>query len=162
MQNNTSIPEIVKTLTAAHTGSLRQLAESIGYPASFAGTLSDILRGRDEHVARETYRGLAVRLGLPPLPEVKPTEVCPTCWAAGKRTVHAAGDCHGRPVAAVVVLAPGEVVASAPPPKPPKRTRKHYRRPCFDDDPAVCLDQLALYTAEVEAELICQRATEEP
>jgi len=49
-------------------------------------------------------------------------------------------------------------VASAPPPKPPKRTRKHYRRPCFDDDPAVCLDQLAMYTAEVEAELIRTRS----
>lgn len=152
MRNDTSIPSIVKMLEIARKGrTLRQLAEALGYPASFAGTLSDILRPAPPgHVSRETFRGLSVRLGMPPLPETEPTAVCPSCLALGKREVHAAGDCHGLPVASVACLAPDQEVAR----KGKARSRKHYRRPCFDDDPAVCLDQLEIYRGYVEAELI--------
>ena len=48
---------------------------------------------------------LRQRLGLAPLPEPYMIAPCPTCGG-----VHIAGDCGGRPVIAVVTLAPGEVV----------------------------------------------------
>lgn len=63
-------------------------------------------------------------LGTVDIEESKRVTVCPSCLAAGKREVHAVGDCKGAPIAAVVVLAPGEVVAPAPAPKPLKRVRK--------------------------------------
>ena len=56
---------------------------------------------------------------LPLLPEQKLATPCPTC-----HIVHGDGlDCHGNPIAAVVCLAPGEVVALAPAPAKRKRVR---------------------------------------
>jgi hypothetical protein len=43
--------------------------------------------------------------GKPMIPAPVEVMPCPTCGG-----VHVAGDCHGRPVVAVVTLAPGEVV----------------------------------------------------
>lgn len=53
---------------------------------------------------------------------------CPSCLSWGKRVVHDAGDCHGLPVASVVVLHPGETVqhngnGAEPATHKPKRER---------------------------------------
>ena len=108
-------------VTLHASNSYRKLSVQWGIPFS---TLRDIARGRFTHVAWETLLLVRFRLDLPDPPEQQSVPICPSCWALGKRAVHAAGDCYGRPVAAVVVLAPGEVVASAPQPKLPKRQRK--------------------------------------
>jgi len=86
-------------------GSLRKLTHELGFPASFAGTLSDIFRARYDHVSRQTESRIRLALGLVPLPDLIEVPACATCGA-----VHVAGDCHGKPVARVVVLAPGEQV----------------------------------------------------
>lgn len=98
----------IETLQNRRHGSLRKLAADLGFPTSFAGTLSDILRARDNHVSRETENRVRHALGLPALPRRVEVPACPTCGE-----VHVAGDCHGKPVAQVVVLAPGEQVRRA-------------------------------------------------
>lgn len=64
-------------------------------------------------------------------PDLIPTHPCPSCAARG--IIYSHGDkldCHDKPVVAVALLAPGEVVLPAPMPKR-KRRRKAYWRPCF-------------------------------
>jgi hypothetical protein len=52
---------------------------------------------------------LRKHLGLSPLPEPFMLTPCPSCHG-----IHIAGDCHNAPIAAVVILAPGERVTDAP------------------------------------------------
>lgn len=69
---------------------------------------------RGEHVSDDVINQVLRRHLLPVLPLLKITEACPTC-----HEVHNAGDCHGKPVASVVTLAPGERVRK--PRKQPER-----------------------------------------
>ena len=102
-----------ETLQRRRNGSLRKLARELGFSPSFAGALSDMLRGRYDHVSRETENRVRQALGLPVLPKLVKVSACPSCGS-----VHT-GDCAGKPVAQVVVLAPGEGVRRrlAPPAK---------------------------------------------
>lgn len=87
--------------------------------------LWNIAERKWSHVSWETVRLVRSRLNLPDPGPLTQTLACPTCGA-----VHTAGDCHGAPVAAVVILQPGETVRRA---KRPARTRRRYHRPCMDD-----------------------------
>ena len=76
----------------------------------------------------------------------------------GKIEVHNVADCHGRAVAAVVALAPGERVVQAADvsretfARASRRTRTRYLRPCLSLDPAVRLRQLERLTCAALAE----------
>ena len=70
---------------------------------------------------------MRLRLGLP---QRVPTMIeVPPCEDCGD--VHT-GRCNGKPVAAVVTLAPGEAVKPAP--KQAKRQRRAYYRPCLSPE----------------------------
>lgn len=78
-----------------------------------------IAHGEWSKVSWETHRMVRRKLGLPDPGPLAYVTLCPSCGS-----VHIAGDCHGRPVAAVVTLAPGEVVVDQRPadqPTPAKR-----------------------------------------
>ena len=109
----------VKALNASD--SYRVLGRRFNVPFS---TLRDIACGRFEHVSWDTLLLVRMRLGMPDLPPTHTVDGCPTCGG-----VHIAGDCHGRPVAAVVTLAPGEVVTrnghGPKPSKPDDRATLH-------------------------------------
>ena len=80
--------------------------------------LSDLLRGRWDHVSLDSLNDLRVRLGLWPCEQ----RLALTCASCGR--VHGEGlDCGGRPIAAVVILQPGERVA---PGQSPGRRRSSY------------------------------------
>jgi len=96
-------PETVESLLQARSGSLRETARKLKLPEGMCGTLSDILRQRHDHVTRAAENRVRVALGLPPIREY----TVPACSSCGG--VHT-GDCHGKPVAQVVILAPGERV----------------------------------------------------
>lgn len=97
---------------------LRQLATDLGLAESAIATLSAVLHDRPSALSSASENDLRRRLGLPVI-ETRPVEVCPTCLVDGRREVHAAGDCHGVPVAQVVCLAPGASVKSARRPAEP-------------------------------------------
>jgi hypothetical protein len=59
--------DTVRSVENRRNGSLRKLAVSLGYDASFAATLSDILRRKDAKISRDRENDLRFRLGLPPL-----------------------------------------------------------------------------------------------
>jgi hypothetical protein len=85
-----------------HSKSWRVLAAEKGVSHN---VLYALAHGEWSKVSWETHRMVRRKFGLPdpgPLAYVTP---CPTCGG-----VHIAGDCHGREVATVVTLAPGEVV----------------------------------------------------
>jgi hypothetical protein len=102
-------------------GSWRKLGRQYGVPHH---VLYAIKCGNWSHVSWDTVRLVRQRLGMDDPGPLHSMLACPTCGS-----VHVAGDCHGQPVAAVVILAPGETVRT--PGKP--RKRKHYHRPCMDD-----------------------------
>lgn len=88
--------------------------------------------------------------GKPMIPAPVEVPPCPTCGG-----VHIAGDCGGRPVAAVVTLAPGEVVVKQA--RKAQRKRKAYHsRPCLSDDPAERLRQGERIVEEARLALIKQ------
>jgi hypothetical protein len=95
-------------------------------------------------------------------PETKATAVCPSCLSRGIREVHAAGDCHGLPVASVICLAPGEVVAAAPAPKPPKRNRPPCVRPYLSGTLENQIQQLERKLAEMKGKITPPTCTWEP
>ena len=107
--------ETRNALLRAKNGSLRQLAHELGYPREFAATLSKILLNKAGQVSQETENELRRRLCLPAIGTAT-VPVCPTCAAA-----HVAGDCHGKTVAAVVVLSSGERVTTRRPRRQPER-----------------------------------------
>lgn len=137
-------------LAGRQKGSLRKLACELGFEAKDAGTLSDLLLGRYDHVSLETANRWTRALDLPMIPMKIPVAVCPSCLALGIREVHAAGDCGGQPIARVAILAPGEVVAAAPASKPPKRTRAACVRPYLSADLGTRIGQLRKLLAEAE------------
>jgi len=101
-------------LALRRNGTLRKLARELGFENKDAGALSDLLHGRYDHVSLLTANRWALALGLPLIPSTKSVQVCPSCLERGIADVHIAGDCMGRPIAAVVILAPGERVTDAP------------------------------------------------
>ncbi len=107
--------ETKNALLQAKNGSLRQLAYELGYPPAYAATLSKIMLNKAGQVSQETENELRHRLGLPAIGTVA-VPVCPTCGAA-----HVAGDCHGKTVAAVVVLSSAERVTTRRQKRQPER-----------------------------------------
>ena len=103
-------------LALRRNGTLRKLARELGFENKDAGALSDLLHGRYDHVSLLTANRWALALGLPLIPSTKSVQVCPSCLERGIAVVHDVGDCMGRPISAVVILAPGERVTAAPPP----------------------------------------------
>ena len=85
------------------------LAGELGLTEHAIGALSDVLRRRPGALTLTRENDLRQRLGLAPLPEPFMLAPCPSCHG-----IHIAGDCHNAPIAAVVILAPGERVTDAP------------------------------------------------
>lgn len=69
--------------------SWREIAAAWGFPPSFKATLSRVARGGP--VSIETENSIRERLGLPPLPQLAPAPICPTCGVP-----HVLGDCRGK------------------------------------------------------------------
>ena len=90
----------------------RIATERLKHPESYAATLSDVLRAKPGTLTLAAENDLRQRLGLPAIGVL----TCPSCGQ-----VHVAGDCHGRPVAAVVVLSRGERVTQCRPTRAPDR-----------------------------------------
>ena len=120
--------EALKRLPDAKTHRAKCVA--LGLPIYWHGTIGRILY--EQNVSAMKENEVRQRLGLPPItPPLIPTHPCPSCAARG--IIYSHGDkldCHDKPVVAVALLAPGEVVLPAPMPKR-KRRRKAYWRPCF-------------------------------
>ena len=57
----------LKALTARHSGSLRELAAAMSFPASFATTLSNALNQRPGKVSRATENKIRKAMGLEPV-----------------------------------------------------------------------------------------------
>ena len=83
---------------------LRGLATALGYPEPYAATLANILKNVPGKITAIAEDDLRQRLGLPAI-GLRTVPACPSCGA-----VHVAQDCHGKPVAAVVVLSSEERV----------------------------------------------------
>ncbi|GAB4524535.1 MAG: hypothetical protein Kow0047_34160 [Anaerolineae bacterium] len=109
-------PETREALLQRKNGSLRDLARSLGFPPSFAATLSDVLRERHGNVSLKTENRIRVALGLEPIAayEVAP---CPDCGG-----VHT-GRCGGKARQAAV-----EVVVIDPTQERVVRRRQRTRR----------------------------------
>jgi hypothetical protein len=88
--------------------SLRRFSREFGVNAA---VLSDILHDRSGHVSLRQENRVRLVLGLPVLGSYE-VPACPDCGQ-----VHT-GRCAGKPVAAVVILSPGDRVKSARPPRP--------------------------------------------
>ena len=133
----------------------RGAAVALGLPKSSAAMLSDVLNRKPSALSEEGERDLRQRLGRPVL-DMRPVPVCPL---HGEPHV---ADCHGRAVAAVVALAPGERVVQAadvsretlPVRKP--RTRTRYLRPCLSLDPETRMGQLRDLMAKCQLEMTCE------
>jgi hypothetical protein len=125
--------------------SLRQVARSLGLPDGAIATLSAILHHQPSTLTTSSENDLRCRLGLVPLAAPRLVWPCPTCGA-----LHGEGlDCHGAPVVAVILLAPGETVRRPGTPDP----RLPCYRPRLSRDPATRLAQLATLTRQAQAEL---------
>ena len=102
-----------------HYGSLDELRARYAFQVS-KGTLSRTLNSGSVSAWAESH--IRAQIGLPPIPTIE-VPACPDCGSAHT------GRCHGKPVAAVVVLSEGERVTKAG----KARKRKKYHRPCMDD-----------------------------
>ena len=103
-----------ETISALQTAFERAGSSLTAFAASLGlspGLVSDVLHGRHGHVSLAAENRVRHALGLQPLG----TYQVPPCRTCGQ--VHVAPDCQGKPVAAVVVLAPGERVRG-PRPRP--------------------------------------------
>ena len=108
--------ETQKALWKRYNGSWRELADELGIAHS---VLHAIATDKWEHVSWDMIRRIGVSLGLPNPGQLRIVLPCPSCGA-----VHGEGlDCGGRPIAAVVILQPGERVA---PGQSPGRRRSSY------------------------------------
>lgn len=94
----------------AKTGSWSNTAKMLGFEDYMGATLSDVARGKPSAVTPEGENLIRKALGLLPLNRVL-VDACPTC--GGDHGLKGIPDCGGLPVASVVTLAPGEVVANA-------------------------------------------------
>jgi len=93
-------PDTIQVLKERKKGSLRRLAQDLGFPLSFAATLSDVLCERHGKVGLRTENRIRVALGLEPIGTYE-IPACPDCGA-----VHV-GRCNGKgPSAQVVVIDP--------------------------------------------------------
>jgi len=108
------LPETIEILSKRRSGTLKELAHDLGLPENMTATLSDILKARADHVSVSLENRVRVALGLAPKPKVYQLPECPSCGGAPHT-----GDCHGKKIVQVVVLAPGERVRS--PRKPPAK-----------------------------------------
>lgn len=110
-------PDTVATLAERRNGSLRGLAQELGFPPSFAAILSDVLRERHRNVSLKTENRLRVALGLEPIAtyEVSP---CPDCGL-----VHT-GRCYGKGVRGQVVVIDPERERIAPVKRAAARRRR--------------------------------------
>jgi len=108
-------PDTIKKLAERRNGSLRKLAQELGFPPSFAASLSDVLREKHEKVNLRTENRIRVALGLDPIAvyEVPP---CPDCGL-----VHT-GRCRGKQGEVTIVGADEVVVKRAR-----RRTVKRWR-----------------------------------
>jgi hypothetical protein len=105
-------------------------------------TLHALANGHFDHVSWQRTRKIAQKLHIHDPGEPELIFPCPDCGA-----VHT-GRCHGKEIAAIVVLAPGERIAPAT--KPKRQARKRYLRPCLSLDPRVRMIQLAKLMDEAE------------
>ena len=85
--------QLHEALAKRRTGSFRKLAQDLGFPSAFAGTLSDIWNGREKHVSEATCNRVRVALGLAPI-VTKRVPVCPLCGEVHQDTTF-----HCRPSA---------------------------------------------------------------
>jgi len=108
-------PDTVQRVAERRNGSLRKLAQELGFPPSFAASLSDVLHERHENVGLRTENRIRVALGLDPIAvyEVPP---CPDCGL-----VHT-GRCRGKR-GEVAIVGPDEVVVK----RARRRTVKRWR-----------------------------------
>lgn len=108
------LPDITTAaaVLAAKKDTWAQTAVALGFAANMGATLWLVAQRRPSAVTEAGEELLRAALGLFPLSAPMPTSPCPTCLAAGIRVVHAAGDCHGRPVAQVVCLGPDEATTT--------------------------------------------------
>jgi len=91
--------DTVFSLKQHKKGSLRQLAAELGFPASYAATLSDILAGKPSSLTLDGENALRRALGLAPIIQ-RLAIACPSC-----DQVHGSGiDCHHRSI--IVVARP--------------------------------------------------------
>lgn len=110
-------------------GTLDRLVVQYGFAVS-KGTLARTLNGGPVSECAENE--IRDKLGLPPI-KTAPAPVCSSCLAAGRGlVVHAAGDCHDKPVADVVVLTETERIVKRA--GKPRRNRPRYHRPCMTDE----------------------------
>ncbi len=109
------------SVAALRPRSYRRIATDLGLSPSAAGMLSDLVRGRYDHISAEHLCDLRRRLDLPVPPLPVPARPCPTCGI-----VHGDGlDCHGQP-GDVTIIPPGARII---PPSP--RKRPPYKRPTW-------------------------------
>lgn len=91
------------------------------------GILHAIANGRFQHVSWDTVRIVRRHLGLFDPGPIVETFACPDCDEGEPHTTR----CHGKPVAAVVCLAPDETVRPGAKPRSP---RPPAHRPYITDD----------------------------
>jgi len=106
----------------AKSGSWAATAAMLGFDAKMGTTLSDVARGKPSAVTPEGENLIRLALGLPAISSIE-LAPCPTC--GGDHNMRGIPDCHGRAVAAVVALAPGQRVAAVRKPTQP-RTLSDY------------------------------------
>jgi predicted RNA-binding Zn-ribbon protein involved in translation (DUF1610 family) len=68
---------------------LRKLAHELGFPPSFAASLSDVLREKHQNVSLKTENRIRIAIGLNPI-EAYEVPPCPDCGS-----VHT-GRCYGK------------------------------------------------------------------
>lgn len=155
--DSSTINALIERRKEGHT--LRELATELGLPESAIATLSDVLRNKPGALTPAGENDLRRRLHLPPLPEPRLFKLCPTC--GGDHDMTAIPDCHGKPVAAIVCLAPNETVTIV------KTTPRRKRSPCFRPylslDPGKRITQLRKLLADAERQYkeVCAKITTE-
>lgn len=102
----------------------RAKCAALALPEAWRGTIGRILSGQAVGLDKENEVRIRLELPqrVPAMIEVPPCEDC--------GDVHT-GRCNGKPVAAVVMLAPGETVRIT---NGTRRQRKAYYRPCLSPE----------------------------
>ena len=86
-------PETVAALLQRKNGSLRKLATSLGFPASYNATLSDILNNKPGAITLNGENVLRRAMSLPVI-QIRPARACPSCGEVHGENL----DCGGRDV----------------------------------------------------------------
>ena len=103
----------MRTATTSTVGQIAALSEKQPRPAWLRAAIHDALGGRPMSAERE--RRLCLALDIQPPPVEYSIPACPGCNGEPHT-----GSCNGRPVAAVVVLTPGQRVTT---PRPRRYSR---------------------------------------